>query len=385
MTKQVLLFAAMLMLVTSTAFAQRETKFRTGFEYGSFSDEPFVFEPADLNSANGQIGEWAGAEIPEGVGGDILPGAPLDAVGFKNNPYDGSRLLLIDRPGGNPDPDNQGANYKGSIDATLTEPVLLLGAEISFELGVRRTDGNNNKDFDIVGRGSDGGESFRLRVGTNNNGGERLGYVTNDGADVVWDLPTVVGDDAGTDMNNTGYNASVAGPFDEDLGGPAVGAEFAAIKLTLGGEGFVIDFAHNELNTTAEANAYTSAVLPYNGSAMDLALVEFGYSGSGSTGANSGWFLDNVLVTGFEEILQGDFNTNGELDFEDYLILVDNLGTSGPGGDYDFNGAVDLADFAQLKTAFAGQGATAASVPEPGSLYMAVVAMLGFMARRRRR
>lgn len=383
MTKQVFLFAAALMLVTSSAFAQRETKFRTEFEYGSLSDEPFVFEPLDLNGAEGQVGEWTGAEIPEGSGGDILPGAPLDAAGFKNNPYDGSRLLVLDRPGG--DPDNDGVNYKGSIDAELTEPVLLLGAEVSFELGVRRTGGNNNKDFDIVGRGSDGAESFRLRVGTNNNGGERLGYVTNDGADVVFDLPTVVGEDAGTDMNNTGYNGGITGPFDDDTGGPGVGAEFAGIKLTLSGDGFVIDFAHNELNTTAEANAYTSDVLPYNGNAMDLALVEFGYSGSGSTGVNSGWFLDNVLITGFEEILQGDFNANGELDFEDYLILVDNLGTSGPDGDYDFNGAVDLADFAQLKTAFAAQGAAAASVPEPGSLGMAVVALLGFMARRRRR
>lgn len=378
MKKRIFFIAATLMLVSSTVFAQRETKFQTSFEYGSLGDEPVVFEPADLNDAEDQIGEWVGDEIPEGAGGDIIE-LP-DAVGFKNNPYDGGRLLVVDRPGGSIE---DGTQFKGSIDAELTDPVLLLGAEISFQLGVRRTGGNHNKDFDIVGRGSDGEESFRLRVGTNNNGAERLGYVTNDGADVVFDLP---GDgDRAADLNNTGYNAGLAGPFADDSGGPGVNAEFPDISIALSQDGYVVSLAHDELNTSADANSYVSDIIPYNGPAMDLALVEFGYSGSANTGQNSGWFLDNIVVSGFEEILQGDFNTNGELDFEDYLILVSNLGGNGPDGDYDFNGVVDLGDFAQLKTAFAAQGAAAASVPEPGSISLLVLGLVGFFARRRRR
>lgn len=378
MTKKILLTTAALWLIASSVFAQRTTVFQTSFEYGSFEDEPVVFEPLDLNGADNQIGEWSGLEIPLGSGTGQYG---EDAVGFANNPYDGGRILFIDRVGGELE---TGANYKGSIDANLSDPILLLGAEISFQVGSRRTTGNHQKDFDIVGLGSDGNESFRLRVGTNNNGGERLGYVTNDGADVVFDLPTVVGDDGPADLNNTGFNGGLEGPYPDAPGGPGVNNEFTDVKLSLSGNGWVIDLFHNELNTSVEANAYTSAVLPYNGDAMDLAVVQFGFAG-GSDGWNSGSMYDNITITGFEEILQGDFNSNGELDFDDYLALAANLGGTGPAGDYDFNGVVDLADFAQLKTAFAAQAAAPATVPEPNSFALLALGLVGFLARRRRR
>ena len=293
-------------------------------------------------------------------------------------------MLVVDRPGGDID---TGEDFQGVFGAQLTDPVLLLGAEVSFEMGVRRTNGNNNKDHDIVGRGSDGSESFRIRVGTNNNGGERLGYVTNDGAEVVFDLPTTVGDDMGTDMNNTGFNRNLEGPFADVLGGIGAGAEFPMINVSLGQSGYVIALAHNELNTTAEANSYVSDVLPYNGTASDLAVVEFEYSGSGATGRNSGWFLDNVSIAGFEEILQGDFNFDGTLDFEDFLILSANFGQETSEGDYDFNGVVNLSDFAQLKTAFnAGAGEPSISaVPEPSGLtLLALATLVGFTFRKQR-
>ena len=291
--------------------------------------------------------------------------------------------MAIDRPGPGPDGD-----FFGSIDANLADPVLLLGAEVSFQLGVRRTGGNNNKDFDIIGRGTDGAESFRVRVGTNNNGGERLGYVTNDGVDVVFDLPTVFGDDRPADLNNTGYNTGQTGPYD-DLGGIGVNAEFPDITLSLGADGFVIDLAHDERNTSAEANAYRTETLPYNGSAMDLATVEFQYRGAGATGLNSGWFLDNVLISGFQEFLQGDFNNDGTLGFADFLILSNNFGEETSNGDYNFDGVVDLADFAELKAAFAMQGTGAAtgaaSVPEPASVTLGLLAVLMGLSFRKKR
>lgn len=382
MNKRIFLSTAVLTLLASVAFAQ-ETKFFTSFEFGSLNDEPFVIAPADLNGANDQVGEWGGEDIPEAVGGDIL--VQPDSAGFANSPYDGGRLLLVDRPGGNID---DGADFQGTLDAQLTDPVLLLGAAVSFEIGTRRTGGNNNKDYDIVGRGSDGAESFRVRVGTNNNGGERLGYVTDDGATVVFDLPTVIGDDAAADLNNTGYNATLPGPYGDDaLGGPGVNAEFPAITISLAQDGYVIDLAHNELNTSGDANAYTTATLPYNGSAMDLAIVEFEYGGAGATGRNSGWFLDNVLVTGFEEIIQGDFDFNGTIEFADFLLLAANFGEKTSVGDYDFNGVVDLADFAQLKAAFgaAGEPVSAASVPEPACITLAMLAMLMGLSFRKQR
>ena len=384
MKKLTLVFAALAFL-TSSVFAQRETQFFSNFEYGSFDDEPFdVISPADLNGAVGQVGEWGGEDLPPTSGGDILPelsGNDEEVAGLVNDPYDGGRILLLDRPSGNIE---TGEDFKGFLEAQLAEPILLLGAEISFELGTRRTNGNHNKDYDIVGRGSDGSESFRLRVGTNSNSGERLGYVV--GEDEFFDLDTVVGNDQAADLNNTGYNVNLAGPYPDVLGGPGVGAEFAAIKLSLSQSGFVIDLAHNDANNSVDANAYTSATLPFNGDATDLAVVEFGFSGSSATGRNSGWFLDDVLITGFTDILQGDFNSDGSLDVADFIILSDNFGTQTPMGDFDFDGRVTLADFAQLKAAFAAQAQEAATaVPEPSSLTLLALGFVGFVIRRRHR
>jgi len=374
---------AMLCLIAGAAFGQRQTVFQTSFEYGDVLDEPAVFEPADLDGADDQIGTWSGEEIPDANGGDInIP--PEATVGFVNNPY-GGRALLVDRPGQNFDDEN----FVGSLDADLSDSILLLGAQVSFEIGTRRTGGNNAKDWDIVGVGSDGSESFRLRVGTNNNGGERLGYVANDGADVVFDLPTVVGEDGAADLNNTGYNRNLEGPFTDILGGPGANAEFPFVQLTLGGDGYTVELAHQEQNTSGEANAYKSAVLPYNGSAADLATVQFTYSGNSATNANSGWFLDNFTVSGFEEILQGDFDGDGSVGFPDFLILANNFGEATSEGDFDFSGVVDLNDWVGFKAAYAAGGGgagEAASVPEPSSALLLICGgLLGLASRRRRR
>ena len=382
MKKRILLTLSTLTLISGAALGQRKTVFQTSFEYGSFDAEPAVFEPADLDGADDQVGSWSGDELPDAVGGDInIP--PEASIGFVNNPYDGGRAMLLDRPGPNFDEEN----FVGSLDANLSDSVLLLGAQVSFEIGTRRTNGNNNKDWDIVGLGSDGSESFRLRVGTNNNGGERLGYVS-DGS-VVFDLPTVVGEDRANDLNNTGYNRNLEGPYADVFGGPAAAAEFPFVQLSLGAEGYTVELAHQELNTSDEANAYKTAVLPYNGDAMDLATIQFTYNGNSNTGINTGWFLDNFAVTGFEEILQGDFDGDGSIGFSDFLILANNFGQATSDGDYDFSGIVDLNDWLGFKAAYSaanpGGAGEAASVPEPTSgLLIFVGALLSLQVRRRR-
>jgi hypothetical protein len=139
MKNRLFLTLAMLCLLAGTAFGQRQTVFQTSFEYGDFANEPPVFEPADLNGADDQVGTWSGGEIPDANGGDI--NIPAEAtVGFVNNPYDGGRALLVDRPG----PDLDGENFVGTFDAELSESIELLGAQVGFEIGTRRTGGNND-------------------------------------------------------------------------------------------------------------------------------------------------------------------------------------------------------------------------------------------------
>lgn len=361
------------LLWLAASLPAQDIVFFTGFEY---DDIPFVIEPNDMNGADDQVGEWSGDEFPEGVG-DILE-LP-DSAGIVPSPYGGD-LFVLDRPGGDPDRPNSEPNsdFTGSYFAELSESVGLLGTEVSFQVGTRRTGGNHQKDYDIIGRDEDGNTSFHIRIGTNNNGLERIGQVVDDGARVVWDLPTVEGDDAPNDLDNTGG-------FTLD-NGPGLNAEIADVLLKLSANGYTINFSYPEDNTSAFANAYITDSLAYNGDATELAQIEFTYEASGATGRNSGYILDEILVTSLGEILFGDFDSNGTIDVDDFSILAMNLGTGTEFGDGDFNfdGRVDLVDFVGLKAAFNAQPAGAAAVPEPTSAVLGL-GLISLLCLRRRR
>ena len=101
---------------------------------------------------------------------------------------------------------------------------------------------------------------------------------------------------------------------------------------------------------------------------------------------NSGYVLDNVTATGFEDILLGDFNFDGTIDVADYTILQDNFGTGTTfgEGDLNFDGTVGLDDFIALKAAF-NAPAGAAAVPEPaGRFSLLGIASVALLLRRRR-
>ena len=372
MNKSFPTLAVAILLAGASLSTAQDTVFFTGFEY---SEAPVIFEPAELNGADGQIGEWSGDEFPEGQGDILFAG---DAVGILPSPYGGT-LMLFDRASGDFDTSE---DVTGSYFADFTMPVGLLGAEVSFDVGTRRTQGNNEKDYDIIGRDSSGVETFHLRVGTNNNGGERLGVVTDDGATVIFDLPTTIGEDQRADLDNMGG-------FSLE-NGPGFGAEIANIVVRLGEEGFVVDFSYPEEATSPNANAYRTALLPYNGDGVDLAQLEFTYEGSTANGRNSGYVLDNILVTGFDDLLQGDFNFDGVIDVMDFQILAGNFGTgtSYAEGDYNFDATVGLSDFVGLKATFLAQGqAMTAAIPEPAGLTLALFcgAFVACFGRRKRR
>jgi len=93
---------------------------------------------------------------------------------------------------------------------------------------------------------------------------------------------------------------------------------------------------------------------------------------------------------------RGDLDFDGDVDTDDYQLLLDNLAveldgpiTTGATGDLDFDRDVDLADFAIFKSEFdavngSGAFAMAVAVPEPaGLLLVALGGLVGGLQRRR--
>lgn len=90
----------------------------------------------------------------------------------------------------------------------------------------------------------------------------------------------------------------------------------------------------------------------------------------------------------YTQLIQGDGDGDGEVAFEDFLILSANYGSPGTysDGDFDLSGTVDFSDFLILSDNF-GQGTSAvAPVPEPtgfGNLLMSWI-LLGVTRRKKR-
>lgn len=85
----------------------------------------------------------------------------------------------------------------------------------------------------------------------------------------------------------------------------------------------------------------------------------------------------------------GDSNLDGEINLDDFSSLKQSFGNAGGWANGDFTGdeMIDLADFNLLKSNFGFQGnEMAASVPEPGSLCLAIsgLAAVAFAVRHRR-
>ena len=155
---------------------------------------------------------------------------------------------------------------------------------VSFDLGTRRTQGNHDKDYSIVGLDSDGNEAFNLLVSAHSSTSEqeRIAVVTGAGTTTTYDLIGTfggIGTDATQDIPNTGGT-----PFSED--------DIANIVLNLMEDEYTLSF-------TRENRAYVTGAIPYNEMVSDLAQIDFLFQGGGSDGVRTGFLLDNLAVKGY--------------------------------------------------------------------------------------
>lgn len=261
-----LIAIAILAAVSTQSSATTITAFNTTFEYAG-GNPVAGNDAANLNGATGQIGTWSGV-LPNGAGGQFAP----EFVGFLNNNKNAGQLMSADRPDGT----------SGAIVAHLSQDVSLDGAEVTFDLAVRRTQtGNQNKSFSIIGRDAGGVESFHLRVNAQNNQ-ERLGVVTDNGATTSFNLNTVVGADANEDLNNPGGNN----------GGVPDAAEIATIMLNLTETGYTITFDR-------DTRMYVTEEIAYNQGGLDLDRINFTFDDvNDNNNSRTGYMLGNFSVTG---------------------------------------------------------------------------------------
>ena len=99
---------------------------------------------------------------------------------------------------------------------------------------------------------------------------------------------------------------------------------------------------------------------------------------------------DRQLWHTLDQSSPGDSDLDGDVDFVDFLSLANNFGQSPSSwsqGDYDGNNETNFLDFLALANNFgnAPVAAAAASVPEPSSSLLAVLALTPFLLTRKRR
>ena len=106
-------------------------------------------------------------------------------------------------------------------------------------------------------------------------------------------------------------------------------------------------------------------------------------------GGGENVFVVPLKLVGPTDVIPGDFNQDGTLDFADFSILAGNFNMTNrtfADGDMNFNGRVDLADFVAFRVALeAANPAAAAAVPEPSMGQLLGIGILMCFLRRRYR
>ena len=168
-------------------------------------------------------------------------------------------------------------------------------------------------------------------------------------------------------------------------------------------------YAATELNSSvtsyplwiANYNSAPPSTLPANTYAPWSSYKFWQYSSTGSVPGISGNVDLDIYNGTFLQMMQqyspnysnGDYNNNGIVDAADYVLWRNTMGNSvnpGVGADGDLSGIIDDGDYTTWRTNFgkavpnvpAGAGAGFASVPEPASLFLLIIATLTVLSSR---
>ena len=225
------------------------------FETFDYPSPPTVgTDAANLNGSNFQEGSWSGT-LPAGI---ASPAAPE----------------LIDQQQGSIHLDRPTAN--AFIRGDFARPLPLEGTQINYDFALSRTQGNHNKDIELVGLDAGGNEAFRLVMSADNtaaqNDARRLGYYADGTSTITWDLPGAA----------EGNNYIAGGT------GGAYSPNFGAISVNLTPAGYTVGYTR--------ATSFVSSVIPYREATGDLTAIQFHFLGGGNNGIRSGFFLDNIYA-----------------------------------------------------------------------------------------
>jgi hypothetical protein len=193
-------------------------------------------------------------------------------------------------------------------------------------------------------------------------GGHSLA-VTQTGGGFSWDAGLQLSGDA---------LASLVGALQD-------GAESIAINSTGGWSQVDLSGVSGHTNQTIHVSQLLSdwSNLAANSSYFFLYIALNGNWGSGAATV----FLDNFRLVNVSVPLTGDFNHDGLVDTSDYILWRATMGsTTDLRADANLNGVIDSGDYQMWAANFGSSGpvggAGAQAVPEPGSLALALLAVL---------
>ncbi|OPZ18031.1 MAG: hypothetical protein BWZ10_01097 [candidate division BRC1 bacterium ADurb.BinA364] len=274
-----LAFAAM----GATAMAAPTVVFQADFEASTAeSVAPGGTTLANLNLGTA-IGTWSGWNETRPISAVPTSGIHLDSLGA-------NKIMCSDR---------DQADIGFDISANLTQPVVLAdGGTVTFKFVPRRTGGLTAgvyKHAYIMGKDASGAISFYLRVYIGAGTLQYFQYSTTadapafaSAAEDTHFLPT------GTSQAETANNFTSAANI--------ISANMETLTLSLSAAGYTFNYVPGADQAGLGEVAYTSAVLPYAGTATQLTRINF-------VGSDEcGMYIDDFIVTALGGASVGDWD-----------------------------------------------------------------------------